>query len=86
MSLPPPPPEVQPRAGRPAVVGSGRACAVCHGPLEGRKRDACSDPCRRALNRQRGQEELLALVDRVEADQQRAAEALQALRRKVEQA
>jgi hypothetical protein len=48
------PPEVPPKAERSAVLASqARACGVCGGVLEGRKRDACSDGCRAALSRRR---------------------------------
>ncbi len=58
----------------------------CGRPLKDRQK-ACSPGCRAWLWRQGRQvrdREILALVDRVEVTQQRAAEALQDLRRRLE--
>src|SRR6266436_6070961 len=54
MSPPSPGAEGRAEAERSGVVGStGRPCAVCRAPVEGRKLEACSDRCRTALSRQR---------------------------------
>ena len=47
-------PQVLPQPERSAVVGSPElVCVVCGGPRSPRKREACSDACRTALNRRR---------------------------------
>ena len=47
-------PKVSPEAERSGVVASPEpVCAVCGGPREPRKREACSDKCRAALSRRR---------------------------------
>lgn len=50
-------PEVPPEAERSGVVASPQpVCAVCGGPRDPRKREACSDRCRAALSRRRRDE------------------------------
>src|SRR5215467_74545 len=46
--------KVSPEAGRSDVVASPQpVCAVCGGPRDPRKREACSDKCRTELSRRR---------------------------------
>jgi hypothetical protein len=63
--------------------GPGLSCTVCGGPLDPRRREACSNRCRAALSRRRQAAALLARVDRLESLYQQAAEELKALRREV---
>jgi predicted nucleic acid-binding Zn ribbon protein len=54
MAHDPPQPKVRPQAKRSAVVGSPQpVCAICGGPRDERRREACSDQCRAALSRRR---------------------------------
>lgn len=83
MSSATPAPKVQPGAGRPAPGVSSRQCQRCGEPLEGRQRRACSDACRRALNRRREAEgreardrEIRGLVSRAEGILQTALKLL----------
>jgi predicted nucleic acid-binding Zn ribbon protein len=46
--------EVPAEAERSGVIGSPQpVCAICGGPRDRRKREACSDKCRAALSRRR---------------------------------
>jgi len=85
-------PQVSPQPERAGVVGSpGLTCAVCGKPLPaGKPSGACSNKCRAALTRQRRAEarrahdrELVALLDQAERLHQRAAEVMQAIRRRL---
>lgn len=86
-----PTPQVSPQPERAGVVGSPRPCAACGEPLpEGKPSGACSNRCWAALTRRRQAEqrqardrELVALLDQAEGFYQRAAELLQAARRRL---
>ena len=66
------------------LIDSPRRCPACQKPLEGRQEAACSGRCRAKLSRQRRAGEILTLLDRAEAHQLHAAEALQAARQRLE--
>jgi predicted nucleic acid-binding Zn ribbon protein len=53
---------------RSAVVGSSQpVCAVCGGPRDPRKREACSDKCRAELSRRRRRDALRIRDDGIRA-------------------
>ena len=57
-----------PQPERSAVVGSSRpVCAVCGGPRDPRKREACSDRCRAELSRRRRTDALRARDNEIRA-------------------
>ena len=59
-----PPAPAQPERSAILIDSLGPVCAICGGPRSPRKREACSDACRTALNRQRKAERFRqALLD-----------------------
>jgi hypothetical protein len=69
---------------RSGVAGSPQpVCAVCGGPRDDRKREACSDRCRAALSRQRRAQAQVSRDDELRATLTEIRELVQASLRRL---